>query len=57
MHGCVYVFDPNEYHMDLYNESCFFGWPAGQPSWHGITLTLEITHKLFYQVSSYLPCI
>ena len=38
--------------MDLCNESC----SASQPSCVARILTLDITHKMFNQISSYLPC-
>ena len=52
---CLFVvIFPCEYHIDLCIESCF----ADQLAiLHGKTLMLDIIHKLFYQIFSYLPCV
>ena len=49
----VVVVDPYEYLVDLCKESC----SAGQLSCMAKTLAWDITHKLFNQICSYLPCL
>ena len=55
-HFKVLLFDPYEYHMDLFNELCSPGWLASCPSCVTKTLTLDITGKLHHFLS-YLKAI